>query len=364
MGKARGAGRAHGDAGTTERAPVDEVAPSASSLADAQRRRDRARRDPATATATDSAAGAATPQNRAASRSAAGRTVAAPAPATPDAPADRPRSGQTAPELAGPLAVSAADAPAATAPALVAAARDALAAAPTAALADALADAPAPAPEGLAPQATSLQGLQAQIEALERRLERGLRFVHVVADRNQRAIGGHAALLHGLGDALTRAGAVVPAEVAAARDGYLAAAPAPEFRIRVAADVDKYAVPAVEIDCEQRLSLCKAACCRRPFALSTQDLEEGVLRWDFADPYVNRRDAGGRCVHATEACRCGVYEQRPLRCRRFDCRQDASIWIDFDRWIPNPELAALPAPHPATAARVDDAAPAAKASER
>lgn len=204
----------------------------------------------------------------------------------------------------------------------------------------------APAVPSEPPAATpeSLDGALARVAELEARLERGLRFVHVVIDRNQRAIEAHAALLHGLGDASVRRAGVLAEEVAAARDAYLRSAPPPAFRVRVAPDVDKYAVPAAEVDCAARLHLCKAACCRKPFALGTQDLEEGVLKWDWADPYVNRRDAEGDCVHHGLDVGCTVYAQRPLRCRRYDCRDDASVWIDFDRAIPHPDLAALPTP--------------------
>lgn len=222
---------------------------------------------------------------------------------------------------------------------------DAAAAAPAAADAPAAPVEAALADAAVAPSA-DVAALQARIDILEAQLERGLRFLHVVADRNQRALGGHAALIHGLGETLTRRGALDPAEVAAARDTYLQTTPAPDVRVRVAPDVDKYAVEAVILDCAQRLHLCKAACCRRAFALSTQDLEEGTLRWNWGDPYVVRQDVHGRCCHATDAGSCGVWQQRPLRCRTFDCRQDAAIWIDFDRSVPHPDLAALPTPTP------------------
>ena len=191
---------------------------------------------------------------------------------------------------------------------------------------------------------TDVRAQAERIAELERRVERGLRFVHVLADRNQKMIEQHAALIHGLGDTLARHATIATAEVARARDAYLSASPAPQFRIRVAPDVDKYAVEPVVIDCEARLAVCKAACCRRPFVMSTQDLEEGVLRWEFGDPYVNRRTADGQCCHHENDGRCGVHAARPLRCRSFDCREDASIWIDFDRRIPHPELAGLPTP--------------------
>ena len=36
----------------------------------------------------------------------------------------------------------------------------------------------------------------------------------------------------------------------------------------------------VEIDCEARIPLCHAACCRLGVGLSTEDVREGILRWD------------------------------------------------------------------------------------
>lgn len=255
-------------------------------------------------------------------------------------PASASAKAAKTPRKPAPRRTSRAVAEPAVAPA-AAPADDSITGSPEAAVAAAPEAAPATTEPAAAPDAAALAARVAELEA---RLERGLRFVHVVMDRNQRAIESHAALLHGLGDAAVRRAGVKAGEVAAARDAYLRSAPPPAFRVRVAPDVDKYAVPAAEVDCAARLALCKAACCRKPFALGTQDLEEGVVKWDWADPYVNRRDAEGRCVHHGEDGGCTVHAQRPLRCRRYDCRDDASVWIDFDRRIPHPDLAALPTP--------------------
>ncbi len=106
---------------------------------------------------------------------------------------------------------------------------------------------------------------------------------------------------------------------------------------------DKYApdTAAVEIDCDARLSLCHAACCRLRVPLTRQDLDEGVVRWDADQPYLNHQRADGYCVHCDATShRCHVYEQRPGLCRTYDCRNDRRIWIDFARRIPNPSLAA------------------------
>ncbi|GAB4569853.1 MAG: hypothetical protein Kow0047_23240 [Anaerolineae bacterium] len=106
---------------------------------------------------------------------------------------------------------------------------------------------------------------------------------------------------------------------------------------------DKYAYESgVEIDCESRIHLCKAACCRLRFALSVQDLEEGIVKWDLARPYMIRRGAHGYCHHIDPAThRCSIYQNRPLVCRSYDCRNDKRIWEDFENRVVSPRLGEL-----------------------
>ena len=108
---------------------------------------------------------------------------------------------------------------------------------------------------------------------------------------------------------------------------------------------DKYAIPAdalPQIDCENRIPLCRAACCSMRFALSTQDIEEGVMRWDLGQPYRNRVGPDGRCVHQHRTnCGCTIYPHRPGVCRLYDCRKDARIWRDFENRVINPDLFVL-----------------------
>ena len=105
---------------------------------------------------------------------------------------------------------------------------------------------------------------------------------------------------------------------------------------------DKYALDAQHppIDCGARLALCHAACCRLRVPLTRQDLDEGIVQWDREQPYLNRRQSDGYCVHCDTTRRCAVYEQRPGLCRTYDCRDDGRIWVDFDRRVPNPSLGA------------------------
>jgi Fe-S-cluster containining protein len=105
-------------------------------------------------------------------------------------------------------------------------------------------------------------------------------------------------------------------------------------------EIDKYTTTeTAEIDCDKRVHLCKAACCKLPFALSKQDIYEGVVHWDLGQPYMIAQKEDGYCTHfQADGCRCTVREQRPLPCRAYDCRQDKKIWLDFDNRVINPEI--------------------------
>lgn len=102
---------------------------------------------------------------------------------------------------------------------------------------------------------------------------------------------------------------------------------------------DKYTFPStVRIDCENRVHLCKAACCRLRFALSKQDVEEGVVKWDFAHPYLVARGDDGYCAHIDRAkLNCSIHSHRPVPCRAYDCRNDQRIWADFENKVVSPE---------------------------
>lgn len=95
------------------------------------------------------------------------------------------------------------------------------------------------------------------------------------------------------------------------------------------------------IDCESRLHICKAMCCKFPFALSRQDVEEGIVRWDFGKPYLIARGDDGYCIHLNrETYQCEVYENRPVPCRGFNCEDNEKwkVWLDYDKKTINPEL--------------------------
>jgi Fe-S-cluster containining protein len=114
---------------------------------------------------------------------------------------------------------------------------------------------------------------------------------------------------------------------------------------------DKYAIEPSTPPCAELMPICQARCCTLSFALSTADLDEGVVRWDYGQPYlIRQRASDGYCVHnAPDTHFCSVHEQRPRICRRYDCRNDSRIWSDFENRVlapPSPEATRDPEPKP------------------
>ncbi len=101
--------------------------------------------------------------------------------------------------------------------------------------------------------------------------------------------------------------------------------------------IDKYMLEGPPVPCAELLPLCHARCCSLNFVLNTQDLDEGVVCWDYARPYwIRQRSEDGYCVHNGAGGTCSIYDQRPAPCREFDCRTDSRIWTDYERRIPAP----------------------------
>lgn len=107
---------------------------------------------------------------------------------------------------------------------------------------------------------------------------------------------------------------------------------------RVSLDLDgpKYTVEPAVVPCEDLLPVCKARCCMLTFPLSTEDLDEGVIRWDYGQPYlIRQRASDGYCVHNDpDHHACTVHHHRPRVCRSYDCRKDPRVWVDFEKRIP------------------------------
>jgi len=178
-----------------------------------------------------------------------------------------------------------------------------------------------------------------RLPVLPEDVERGLRFNHIVGHNTRKGLAELSASYYALVETLVARG-VVPLDEYERRRQDTMKREEEKFNKELAPQItnipDKYTLEALpEIDCEARLHLCQARCCKLHFSLSLQDLDERVVRWDYARPYqIGRRD-DGYCVHNIPGtCKCDVYEHRPGVCRKYDCRGDKRIWKDFDARIP------------------------------
>jgi Fe-S-cluster containining protein len=188
-------------------------------------------------------------------------------------------------------------------------------------------------------------------------LERALRRTNVAIESLRDDLLRLAARVVALTGELERRGGVAEAAVDAAEPRALLqiryADEGTPLRLELGRPVDKYGVEATAPPCAELLPICRARCCRMQFALSTQDLDEGIVRWDHAHPYRIRQRADGYCVHTDAALGCTIHAQRPAPCRAYDCRDDPRVWIDYAQRIPAPPEAIFETnlgPPPATEA--------------
>jgi len=173
----------------------------------------------------------------------------------------------------------------------------------------------------------------------------GLRYTHFRADANTSKLLEIASFLYAAIDLLSKKGLLDITELDE-RKKEAATQLVEKFAERGMGVVyqkpeyDKYSFEGgVKIDCENRLHLCRAACCKLRFALSKQDVEEGIMRWDFSAPYLIAHEPDGYCQHLDQEKKCcSVYEHRPIPCRGYNCRDDRRIWLDFDHRIINPRI--------------------------
>lgn len=174
---------------------------------------------------------------------------------------------------------------------------------------------------------------------------RGLLYAHSRANSNTRELCRTAATVEALVELLADGGLLDQHAVEELRDSTERRLQSEYLRDGMGVamqefDMSKYEFDqGVEIDCENRLHLCKAACCKLPFALSAEDVNEGVIRWDLGSPYLVAHGEDGYCVHMDRCThQCGVYEKRPIPCRGYDCRNDKRIWVDFEHRVINPRI--------------------------
>jgi len=182
-------------------------------------------------------------------------------------------------------------------------------------------------------------------DKLRREGAEGLLYAHSRLNTNTSKTLEAASFLYALVELLSEKG-VISVEELDARKKTVGQRLAEEFQAKAMGamlqdpEYDKYTFKdAVAVDCRKRVELCHGACCRIPFALSKQDIHEGIVRWEMGQPYLIAHGEDGYCEHFDRSrFGCRVYENRPVPCRAFDCRRDNRIWLDFEKMIVNLDI--------------------------
>jgi Fe-S-cluster containining protein len=177
---------------------------------------------------------------------------------------------------------------------------------------------------------------------LERQVERGSFFTHTMVSQFADRLNEVEPILYGLIDSLIKRGLVTQEELLAAssatRDELVEREETfnPQLALRV--DDAPSDAPTVPVDCAARMPICRSVCCKLSFALTVEEIEAGVVRWDLGQPYFIRHEADGHCTHRDRSSGgCTVYEQRPMVCKRYSCANDTRIWKDFQKMELNRE---------------------------
>ena len=139
------------------------------------------------------------------------------------------------------------------------------------------------------------------LDQLGRQVERGSLFTHTALGRGFVRLRELESFVYGLIDALIARNVVTQEEIAdavASVSRQLDASgeiPEPGVALRVA-EPDSTAPPVV-VDCEARMHVCHAVCCKLDVVLSAGEVEEGKAKWDLGRPYLLRRESDGLCTH-------------------------------------------------------------------
>lgn len=179
------------------------------------------------------------------------------------------------------------------------------------------------------------------LHELERQLERSGFFTHSSLSRQAERINEMESFLYGLIDSLLEKGLLdkdqleecakkVREETLQRKEHFYAG-----IALRVDAPDPEKMVP---VNCDERMHICKAVCCKLNFTLSVDEIESGKVKWDLGQPYFIRQSSTGYCsqLDPDKKC-CSIYSDRPKVCQKYSCAKDERIWKSFDKMELNTE---------------------------
>ena len=176
---------------------------------------------------------------------------------------------------------------------------------------------------------------------LENQVERGSLFTHSALSRQSARLNEIESFLYGIVEAMTVKGIISPDEfkqvVEQVRNEMIEndEMAHPGLALRVDSEGDNEYIP---VNCSERIHVCQAVCCKLDFALSAEEVEGGIVRWDLGRPYMIRQEKNCYCTHNnSEDKKCSIYDDRPTYCKKYDCTNDPRIWKDFEKMELNQE---------------------------
>jgi Fe-S-cluster containining protein len=179
------------------------------------------------------------------------------------------------------------------------------------------------------------------MEQIERQIERASLFAHTSLSRYAAHINEVESFMYAVIDILTKRGITPPEELKIAVENIRKEMVEKNemvntgLAIRVDNENDDEFIP---VNCEDRMHICHAVCCKLNFALSVKEIESGKIRWDLGRPYTIRQEKSCYCTHInSENKHCNIYEHRPSVCKKYSCAKDERIWKDFEKMELNKE---------------------------
>jgi Fe-S-cluster containining protein len=174
------------------------------------------------------------------------------------------------------------------------------------------------------------------LKELEFQTERASLFTHTVLTNQIIRQNESEAFLFGLIDYLIKKEIVISDEllelVSKVKQEIVEKKEYARLGVAIRVDEENDSLQAVKVNCEEYLPICKAVCCRLGFALTTKEIESGLLKWELGKPYQNRRKTDGYCYHIVNDNKCcNIYTERPSVCRKYNCSSDKRIWKDYNK---------------------------------
>jgi hypothetical protein len=93
------------------------------------------------------------------------------------------------------------------------------------------------------------------------------------------------------------------------------------------------------VNCRERRRYCGGACCFIGFSLTVDEIKEGIIGWDEDHPFKIKHNESSACIHWNFKTKgCEIYEDRPIVCRQYSCKDDRRIWLNYEEKVINPKL--------------------------